>query len=86
MQTEENYYGQNRVCSLTPTEFEKHCLIILHGYAEEEKLPNFSIKHNVKLTASDGTYQIDVYATYTALGAEMKIICECKQYKKRVIL
>ena len=84
MQTEENYYGQNRVCSLTPTEFEKHCLIILNGYAEEEKLPNFSIEHNVKLTASDGTYQIDVYATYTALGAEMKIICECKQYKNRV--
>lgn len=84
MQVEEEYYGQSRVCSMTPTEFELHCMEILWGYAEEEKLPAFKIEHDVKLTSSDGTYQIDVYATYTALGAEMKILAECKQYKKRV--
>lgn len=84
MQVDEKYYGQSRVCSMTPTEFELHCMEILRGYAEEEKLPVFNIEHNVKLTASDGTYQIDVYATYTALGAEMKILAECKQYKKSV--
>lgn len=84
MQVDEEYYGQSRVCSMTPTEFELHCMEILRGYAEEEKLPAFNIEHNVKLTASDGTYQIDVYATYTALGAEMKILAECKQYKKSV--
>ena len=84
MQVDEEYYGQSRVCSMTPTEFELHCMEILRGYAEEEKLPAFKIEHDVKLTASDGTYQIDVYATYTALGAEMKILAECKQYKKRV--
>ena len=84
MQVDEEYYGQSRVCSMTPTEFELHCMEILRGYAEEEKLPAFNIEHDVMLTASDGTYQIDVYATYTALGAEMKILAECKQYKKRV--
>ena len=84
MQVDEEYYGQSRVCSMTPTEFELHCMEILRGYAEEEKLPAFNIEHDVKLTASDGTYQIDVYATYTALGTEMKILAECKQYKKRV--
>ena len=84
MQVDEEYYGQSRVCSMTPTEFELHCMEILRGYAEEEKLPAFNIEHDVKLTASDGTYQIDVYATYTALGAEMKVLAECKQYKKRV--
>ena len=84
MQVDEEYYGQSRVCSMTPTEFELHCMEILRGYAEEEKLPEFKIEHDVKLTASDGTYQIDVYATYTALGAEMKVLAECKQYKKRV--
>lgn len=81
---DEQYFGQSRVCSLTPIEFEEYCLKILLGYAEKEKLPNFSISHDVKLPASDGIYQIDVFATYTALGAEMKIICECKQYKNRV--
>ena len=84
MQVDEEYYGQSRVCSMTPTEFELHCMEILRGYAEEEKLPAFKIEHDVKLNASDGTYQIDVYATYTALGTEMKILAECKQYKKRV--
>ena len=84
MQVDEEYYGQSRVCSMTPTEFELHCMEILRGYAEEEKLPAFNIEHDVKLNASDGTYQIDVYATYTALGTEMKILAECKQYKKRV--
>ena len=81
---DEDYWGQSRVCCMTPTEFEEYCCRILYGYGEEEKLPQFSIKHNVKLTANDGIYQIDVYATYTALGAEMKVIAECKQYKNRV--
>ena len=84
MPVEEDYYGQDRVCALTPTEFEEYCCKILRGYAEEDKLPNFTIKHNVKLSSSDGIYQIDVYATYTAMGAEMKVIAECKQYKNRV--
>ncbi|MBR0281520.1 MAG: restriction endonuclease [Oscillibacter sp.] len=84
MPYDEDYWGQSRVCCMTPTEFEEYCCKILLGYGEEEKLPQFSITHNVKLTANDGTYQIDVYATYTALGAEMKVIAECKQYKNRV--
>lgn len=84
MSDDEEYFGQSYVCSLTPVEFEKYCQEILLGYAENENLPNFSIDHNVKLPANDGVYQIDLYATYTALGAEMKVICECKQYKNRV--
>ena len=78
---DEDYWGQDRVCSLTPTEFEEYCCKILHGYGEEEHLPHFTISHNVKLVANDGIYQIDVYATYTALGSEMRVIAECKQYK-----
>ena len=84
MLAEEEYFGQDRVCSMTPTEFEEYCLKIMQGYAETEKLKSFTISHDVKLTASDGIYQIDVFATYIALGAEMKVICECKQYKNRI--
>ena len=76
--------AQNYVCSITPTEFERYCKEILLGYAEEEKLPDFTIIHDTKLTAHDGTYQIDLYATFTAMGAEFKVLCECKQYKHRV--
>lgn len=78
------YLSQDHVCSITPTEFEKYCEDILLGYAEEEKLPNFAIKHNTKQHAYDGTYQIDLCATFTALGSNFKVICECKQYKSPV--
>ena len=75
---------QDYVCSITPTEFEKYCKNILLGYAEEEKLPNFTITHDTKHRTHDGTYQIDLYATFTAMSVEFKVLCECKQYKNRV--
>lgn len=37
------------VNDLSPTEFEKWCLKILTGYAEEDQLKNFVIKHNKKI-------------------------------------
>lgn len=75
---------QHNVCSITPTEFEKYCYEILAGYAEEEKLKDFSITHNKVISVTDGDYQIDVYAEFTAMGAKFKVLCECKQYKNSV--
>ena len=72
------------VCSMTPTEFEKYCGEILRGYAEAEQLKDFTITHNTDLTSHDGTYQIDLYATFTAMGSKFKVICECKRYKDKV--
>lgn len=72
------------ICDLTPTEFEKYCLEILAGYAEEEQLKGFSITHNEVISATDGDYQIDVFAEFTAMGAKFKVLCECKQYKNAV--
>ena len=72
------------ICDLTPTEFEKYCLAILAGYAEEDQLKDFSITHNEIISATDGNYQIDVYAEFTAIGAKFKVLCECKQYKNSV--
>lgn len=72
------------VCSMNSTEFEKYCGEILRGYAEAEQLKNFTITHDTKLTSHDGTYQIDLYATFTAMGSEFKVICECKRYKSKV--
>lgn len=75
---------RNFVSSITPLEFEKYCLEILKGYAETEHLQDFSIEHNVKLTAPDGTYQIDVYAKFMALGVEFKVLAECKRHSSPV--
>lgn len=75
---------QDYVCSITPIEFEKFCLDILKNYAVEEHLNDFVIQHNVKKNAPDGTYQLDIFASFTALGVELKILCECKQYTSPV--
>ena len=71
---------QDYVCSISPTEFEKFCLDVLRNYATEEHLKDFVIQHNVMKEAPDGIYQLDIYASFTALGVELKILCECKQY------
>ncbi len=73
-----------KICDMTPTEFEKCCLDILNGYAEKECLKDFRIIHDTIIPASDGRYQIDVYAEFTAMRARFKVLCECKKYKNRV--
>lgn len=75
---------EQRVFDMTPTDFEMYCRDILSAYASKENLPNFEIVHNKKIPAIDGTYQIDVYASFTALGCKIKMLCECKRYKSPV--
>ncbi len=70
--------------NISATEFELFCLETLKAYAEKEKLNNFTIKHNQKIQAEDGTYQIDVIAEYTALGAKNTVLIECKKYSNSV--
>ena len=75
---------QDNVCSITPSEFEKYCKEILLGFAEKEKLLNFKITHDEKIHADDGLYQIDLFASFTIMELEFKVICECKRYKNNV--
>ncbi len=72
------------VSSITPTEYEQFCTEILKSYAEEEKLKDFTIQHNALITADEGEYQLDIYATFVALGVQFKVIAECKRYSKPV--
>ena len=68
------------ILGLKPTEFEKYCLEILKAYAQEEKLKDFNIEHNVKEQAYDSEYQIDVLATFTAFDkVKFKMLVECKK-------
>ncbi len=72
------------VASISPTKFEVLCLEILNSYAEAEHLSNFSIQHNIQVAVDDGTYQIDIYASFIAMGVEFKVIVECKRYSTPV--
>ena len=75
---------QDYVCSISPTEFEVFCMELLKNYATEEQLKDFNIEHNKKQEAPDGTYQLDIFASFTALDVEVKMLCECKQYTSPV--
>jgi len=70
--------------NISPIDFEIFCLNTLKAYAEKEGLTDFIIKHNQKMEVDDGTYQIDVLAEYTALGARNKVIIECKKRSKSI--
>ena len=72
---------RTHIADLFPVEFEKWCTEILRGYAVERNLQDFVIKHNEKIIASDGNYQIDIYAEFTALEVKFKVLCECKKLK-----
>ena len=65
-------------------EFEKFCLETLTAYAKSEGLSNFTINHNQKIEAHDSTYQIDIWAEYTALGCKNKVIVECKKHSRSI--
>lgn len=67
--------------NISSTDFEIFCLNTLKAYANKEGLKDFDIKHNQKIESDDGTYQIDVLAEYTALGAKHIVIIECKKRK-----
>ena len=65
--------------TITPVEFELEVKRII----EEEGvgLNNFRTKHLEKIPGIDGDYVIDVTATFDALGADFKVLIECKRHK-----
>lgn len=74
---------QSRITKITPREFEQ----LVKDYLEEagQGLKKLEVTHDTKLSGSDGTYQIDVLATFEAFGgSEFKVLAECKYYNKRV--
>ena len=83
MTTDINPY-RSLTANISPTDFEVFCMKTLETYAEREKLPNFTIKHNQKVETYDGTYQIDVLAEYTALGTKNVVLIECKKQSRSV--
>ena len=64
------------------TTFEK---IILEMLSKEfQKFDNFTINHDKKIKAHDGSYQIDVYIEYDVMGITYKTLVECKLHKDSI--
>lgn len=75
---EESYYT-----NISPSEFEQ--LVKNFLAIEGRALPKFEVLHNVKEPSHDGTYQIDIKATFEVLGgSEIKVLVECKHYKSAI--
>ena len=72
------------VSNITPEEYERSCLTILKKHAQNEGLQNFKIEHNQIVNVYDGKYQIDIHASFMALGTIVNVIIECKRYSKPV--
>lgn len=83
MTTDTNPY-RDLSADITPENFESFCLETLKACAEEEGLADFDIKHDEKIDAYDGTYQIDVIAEFTALRSKIKVLVECKRFSEQV--
>jgi restriction system protein len=67
---------------ISPKEFE----LLVYSYLKEigSELDGFEIQHDVKEIAADATYQIDIMATFEALGAKIKVLVECKNHKSPI--
>jgi len=65
--------------SLTPREFEQE--IQRFFAATGLGLKNLQVIHDEILKVPDGDYQMDVTATFEALGANFLVLIECKQHK-----
>lgn len=79
----EHNLPENYVLDISPTEFEQ----LVRDFLSEvgKTLPSFEVHHNVKEKAFDGTYQIDVKATFEVFGgSNIIVLIECKKYSTPV--
>ena len=73
---------ENINANISPTEFKLLVKEFLEGTGKE--LKNFNITHDAHLIASDGEYQIDVFAEFEVLGVTIAVLVECKRHKNEI--
>lgn len=68
--------------TLTPRQYELAVKDFLDGSALG--LHQFSSKHLESIEAPDGSYELDVTARFSALGADFLVLVECKHKRRKV--
>ncbi|MBN9379162.1 MAG: restriction endonuclease [Chitinophagaceae bacterium] len=65
--------------NITPEEFEK----LVYEYLKEigKNLFDFEVIHNTLIETHDGSFQIDIKATFEALNCYFLVLIECKRHK-----
>ena len=73
---------ENINADISPREFEE--LVRDYLIQQGQPLKTFTATHDIKLKGPDGEYQIDVYAEFEYLGADFKLLIECKRHTDRI--
>ena len=73
---------QHTDLDISPSEFEQYVAGWVRSIGSE--LDSLEVTHNQKAKAHDGTYQIDVLATFRAFGTTMKVLVECKKHSNPI--
>ena len=74
-----NPFDEHDVTELTAEGFELAVKQMLEAAGSE--LKEFVTEHRTNIQGVDGTYEIDVKATFTALDVDFQILVECKHHK-----
>lgn len=69
------------------TEYEKFAQEIYQELMNSQGFSTIDVQHNVKLTGKSGQkHQIDVYWEYEIKGERHKVVIECKNYNRKIVL
>lgn len=68
--------------AMSPKEFE----LLVKDWIQRlgKGLKSLDVRHDQKLEAHDGTYQIDVLAKFEALDADFVVLIECKRHQSAI--
>lgn len=78
----QNIRRETEPISLPPEVFEREVKNLLDAAGSD--LLGYESKHRAKLAGVDGIYEIDILARFAALGAEFKVLVECKHQREPV--
>lgn len=85
MKPHSRFLPDDHVTEITPREFELLVKDLLTKEGKRENLPMLDIRHDTKEHARDGTYQIDIKATFEAFGgSQIIVLIECKHHKAAI--
>ncbi len=68
--------------SLSPAAFEKEVQKLLD--ATGHGIEGYESKHREKVGGVDGVYEIDILASFVALGVHFRVLVECKHQRRAV--
>jgi restriction system protein len=85
MMPQSRFLSEDHVTDITPKEFELLVRDLITAEGQRENLPFLEVQHDTKEKGADGTYQIDIKATFQIFGGSaITVLIECKHHKSSI--